>query len=285
MTILLPQHQSLLAKSVSPSLYTEEADYQILILRYVQLDDDGLSEYSISTVFADNEITEINHQTGDETKLSSELEFWTRQRHRSDQEIELLSNYLSEIDDLEDMIYERRLPRYYLGLSFRLKRDLAKLERVLSRRLLIIKEMHLSRKNPQARSVFQEMNYKLDSHSKSAAHQIQRLDNMQRYFESLKQERMNVNIYLLAIVSTIFLPLNLIVGFFGINTENLYFSGNPNATNYVVIILAVTFFIFIFALPAIRLIDQLILGRIFGRLKFYSKLSSKIEKMAKRLEV
>ncbi len=285
MTSLLPHHQTLLAKSVSPSLYTEEADYQILILRYVKLNEDGLSEYSISTVFAGSEITEINHLTGEEIKLANELEFWTRQRHRSDQEIELLSNYLFEVDELEDMLYERRMPRYYLGLSFRLKRDIAKLERVLSRRLLIIKEMHLARKHSQARSAFQEMNYKLDSHAKSAAHQIQRLDTMQRYFESLKQERMNVNIYLLAIVSTIFLPLNLIVGFFGINTENLYFTGNANGTHYVVMILAVTFFIFVFALPTVRLIDQLILARIFGRSKFYSKLSGKIEKMAKRLEV
>ena len=41
---------------------------------------------------------------------------------------------------------------------------------------------------------------------------------------------MNRTIYLLTILSGIFLPLNLIVGYFGINTQGLPFAHLPNGS-------------------------------------------------------
>lgn len=39
---------------------------------------------------------------------------------------------------------------------------------------------------------------------------------------AIKNEKMNQSLYFLSILSAIFLPLNLIVGFFGINTNDLF---------------------------------------------------------------
>ncbi len=49
-----------------------------------------------------------------------------------------------------------------------------------------------------------------------------------------ENEKMNRLIFLLTIISAIFLPLNLIVGFFGMNTSGLPFTEGANGTLSVV---------------------------------------------------
>ncbi|WP_324253264.1 CorA family divalent cation transporter, partial [Campylobacter volucris] len=51
---------------------------------------------------------------------------------------------------------------------------------------------------------------------------ITRLESIYAYINTVRNEKINKNIYFLSIMSAIFLPLNLIVGFFGMNTKNLF---------------------------------------------------------------
>ena len=62
---------------------------------------------------------------------------------------------------------------------------------------------------------------------KNAKELIYRLDGLYTLINSIKNERLNQNIYVLSIISTIVLPLNLIVGFFGMNTGGLFLQANP----------------------------------------------------------
>lgn len=45
---------------------------------------------------------------------------------------------------------------------------------------------------------------------------------------------MNKMIYILTIISAIFLPLNLVVGFFGMNTSGLPFAGGTSGTYFAI---------------------------------------------------
>lgn len=75
---------------------------------------------------------------------------------------------------------------------------------------------------------------------KSAKELITRLDGLYALISSIKNERLNQNIYILSIISTIVLPLNLIVGFFGMNTGGLFLQNSAFGTLIVLgIIIAV----------------------------------------------
>lgn len=278
----LSSHHAHLLNATSPSVsFVDDGDYQFLTLKFLSIDDEELVESSTTTLFGSDGVEEIDHQQLQKQGLASEVEALTQIKRRTEYEIELLTRYSEEVDLLEDQLYERALPRAFLAVWFKIKRDLLKLERVLSRRLNVVREFQAAKKlnSKEARHLLGEIVNRLDSHSRNATHQLQRLDSIQRFYESIKQDRLNNNVYLLAIVSTIFLPLNLIVGFFGINTENLYFANHPKGTQYVLVLLVGTFVALLIALPVIRFIDQLILRRLFSSSALYTRLSKRIERL------
>ena len=88
---------------------------------------------------------------------------------------------------------------------------------------------------------------------------------------------MNNSLYLLALVSGIFLPLNLIVGFFGMNTNNLFLAQNPEGTKLVFYTIIILFFTLMLGLPLLKILDQWILRHFLGRYQFYADLSKKLD--------
>ena len=64
--------------------------------------------------------------------------------------------------------------------------------------------------------------------------QLTKLDYLYNFHTTRTNEKMNRLIFILTMISAIFLPLNLLVGFFGMNTGGLPFSQSTNGTLYVV---------------------------------------------------
>ncbi len=76
-----------------------------------------------------------------------------------------------------------------------------------------------------------------------------RIDDIYTFIQSIKNDKINQNIYILTMISAVMLPLNLITGFFGMNTQGLPFNETKNATIIVVsimlgVILCCTSFLF-----------------------------------------
>jgi magnesium transporter len=69
---------------------------------------------------------------------------------------------------------------------------------------------------------------------------------------------MNRNIYYLTVLSGIFLPLTLIIGFFGMNIGGLLLADNENGTLYVVLISIVLEVLFLLPLLHLKLREKLI---------------------------
>jgi len=70
-----------------------------------------------------------------------------------------------------------------------------------------------------------------------------------------------------------------VVGFFGMNTENLFFTGNPSGTVTVFTILIGLFILLLTLFPLVKFLERYILQRILGRFSLYNKLVGGIKKI------
>ncbi|MDU2360570.1 MAG: CorA family divalent cation transporter, partial [Campylobacter concisus] len=74
-----------------------------------------------------------------------------------------------------------------------------------------------------------------------------RVEDIYTFIQSAKNDKINKNIYLLTLISALFLPLNFITGFFGMNTNGMFLNSFKDGTLIVfafVAMLCVLFFIF-----------------------------------------
>jgi magnesium transporter len=93
------------------------------------------------------------------------------------------------------------------------------------------------------------LNHYIDLHEhlertlRSATLQLSKLDYLYNFYSAQANERMNHLIYTLTIISAVFLPLNLVVGFFGMNTSGLPFSDGTSGTMSVIILILLLSFV------------------------------------------
>ena len=77
----------------------------------------------------------------------------------------------------------------------------------------------------------------IQEHSKRAYRNsgflLEKIDALYNFYITQNNEQMNTTIYVLTLLSGIFLPLNLLVGFFGMNTTSLPFSEQSGGTYWV----------------------------------------------------
>ena len=198
-------------------------------------------------------------------------------RFERNKEIVLL--YSNQIDELEDILYSGKTNSAFMNTWFDLKKELSRVERYLNRQIFAHKDFLKYGEKQSNFPVLDFGNYINDIQFLLATNQglLSRLDNAHNYFTSLKNDKLNKNIYLLTVLSGIFLPLNLIVGFFGMNTEGLLFKDDPNGTTYVLYALTGIFLAFVLGFNILNLIDRFFFRWWLGRSKLYSKMSNKIE--------
>ncbi|WP_298039215.1 CorA family divalent cation transporter [uncultured Campylobacter sp.] len=73
-----------------------------------------------------------------------------------------------------------------------------------------------------------------------------RVEDIYSFIQSDKNDKINKNIYLLTLLSALFLPLNFITGFFGMNTNGMFLSSFKDGTAIVfafTALLCVLFFV------------------------------------------
>lgn len=278
--ILSEIHLKGLCQFSAASSMVKEKKYQILTLKMIKIGHDGLEDESYSYVLFQGQI----YQVGEDLLQANLLEGGHRQlldlvEDNFTYTAQVANGLMDEVEGLEDSLYEKRNLRYFMDIWFHLKKDFSKIERLLARAAIVLREFVRLQDDSSVwpKSEFLDLIDKMEVYTRSAQTQLSKLDTMHHYLNSMKTDKMNTNLYLLGLVSGIFLPLNLIVGFFGMNTPNLFLHDNPQATYYVSLGLGVVFIILLFGLPATRIFNQLILSKLFGRFDFYQKIENKIE--------
>lgn len=267
------------------SAFIVEDDYQILIIRGLNVSEEGLDYISKGIVLDNNQ--NVYYWDREKSALAAYKEGYNNlyrlvapvySRNR-----QIIDSYLVEIDHLEDSLFERKTPRIFMDIWFDIKKDLSRIERHFLRSSTVIKEFY---KEHADEHYFQEAEFRdlieqIQQNQNSANNQLSRMDALYNYHVSIKNDRLNKNIFMLTLLSAVFLPLNLIVGFFGMNTENLFFKDNPMGTQYVLMIVGGSLALSFFGLPLARFIDHHILQFFLGRYDIYKKISGKLEKILK----
>jgi magnesium transporter len=277
-----PLHYIDIHNPAHPSYFFETDTYALLVMRFFTFDSGELDGISLPFLIFENHVYSFERQQErfvllSDTHHSLHTILWKQLTYNE----QLIQHYIDQIDALEDSLYTRKISPIFLDVWFDLKKDLTRIERLLERASEALNKYldYCATKTDFPKEPFQDVFEHINRYERLSNISSIKLDTLYNYYNSLKNDKINSNIYFLTIISGIFLPLNLIVGFFGMNTQNLFFNADPEGTNKVVIILSVLFISIIFLFPLLRFIERFVLSKLLGRFNIYTKIIEEIRKI------
>lgn len=223
-----------------PSVFFNHVEYKILIYRLFENLDDILDVKSHSFVLDEDEnIYSYNKENGQLSKMDDYNAFYDLLDSMVDKGMKKVEMNVEQIEELEENIYD---DSDAIQTWFALKKEMVRIERILSQAIKthseFIKNSTIIQNDSKLLTGFEDIEEHLNRIFRSCSVNISKLDSIYSLYTTLASEKMNKTMFSLTVISAIFLPINLIVGFFGMNTEGLYFSGNPNGTIFVTTIMA-----------------------------------------------
>jgi len=110
------------------------------------------------------------------------------------------------------------------------KKELVLIERLMGHSLIAFERFIKYYKNSIDELAFKDLAEHIDRAFRFSKNAIEKLDYLYEFFKAKQDEKMNNIMFILTILSAIFLPLTLITGFFGMNTGGLPFTQDPQGT-------------------------------------------------------
>lgn len=232
---------------IHPSLYETSDSYQILIIRLPELWEGRANilslrtneaweskgrYYSYSFVLVAGDIYYFDKKNTSFSHLANGL---SDLYHFLNDKID---NLMDDLDMAQDKIsfMEEGFFKEHSSIPMQrwhtLKKELSRSERVIIKALDALQAYIAKMDNQELHNEFNDMYEHLERSLRNTLAANSQLDDLYRYYNLRSNDRMNRSIYILTIVSVIFLPLNLAVGFFGMNTGGLPFQDANNGTFY-----------------------------------------------------
>ncbi|ABB44968.1 Mg2+ transporter protein, CorA-like protein [Sulfurimonas denitrificans DSM 1251] len=248
-------HLEDLKNPMHPSIFDENDSYDMLIIR-LPIIEEKLELISVGFIIThDNSYyyireEEIFEELGNRFEAPYKILDTT-----IDNLLKSFETYRDLIIDMEEALYLNKTKKSFINRWLELKRTIVRVERVL---------MHASSTMDKMIEYYTDtkdfpINHYMDLHEHlertlhSAKLQLSKLDYLYNFHSAQTNEKMNHLIYILTIISAIFLPLNLVVGFFGMNTSGLPFSEGLSGTGSVGIFMI---FLSIFMLGVIYFVKK-----------------------------
>ena len=215
-----------------PSQFELGSDYAVLILRLPEMTDEGLAIHSHAFVVKEGECYRFDRNLKELTRTGSLQDLHDFLDARTDRLLKDIQRYHYEIERLEESLYEGSLPSEFMQKWLAFKKDVSLIHRLMFHATLAFE---LFIRYQKKRSDFVQLDYadllehmgRIRDLSKAA---MEKLDNLYDFYRAKVDERMNRNMYLLTVISAIFLPLTLVTGFFGMNTGGLPYTEDPHGT-------------------------------------------------------
>ncbi len=283
----LKEVESLIRDSTT-SLYENYGSFKLFIVRKAEITKDNLS-FSTETYIISSEKKEVyyyDQKNNKVDKLPKAFQSFLRRMEKIyNNNQKIINTYSHGVENLEDYLYNRTTPSYFMDMWFDLKRVLSKLENYYYRNSVVYREFFKDMEEMFGDwwDEFKDIEENISFQISNINTMISRLDGVYNYFESIKADRLNKTLLSLTVISGIFLPLNLIVGFFGMNTPGLYFLEDKQGTQKVLMILGGVLLTFLVGFKVVRLIDRYLLRFILGRYNFYKNITSKLEDFNSRM--
>ena len=162
------------------SVFIEEDAYQILIIRGLDFSNEGLEFNSSGIVFHNDIPYSYDKTSGGLKKVDNGLnQLFNFLKPIYALNKKIIDSYILQIDPLEDGIFERKTPKFFIDSWFELKMQLSKIERHLLRNYQVLKDFIQSKSKKKG---FQHLEFKdllrtlYQSHS-NVNTQISRLDS------------------------------------------------------------------------------------------------------------
>ncbi len=232
-----------LRNEIHPSFFDDNEEYDMLIIR-LPVVDEVLNVRSLGFVYtsdnsyfynkADQEFEVYNNRFVGPYKLIDKV---------LNKLMKSFIHYQDTVASMGELLYAKNIANDFMTNWLKLKHDLSRIEHVL---LITSSTMDEFIKYYEHEEEFPMNNY-IDLHEhmerimRSASLQLSKLDDLYSFYTVRTNEKMNKMIYILTIISAIFLPLNLMVGFFGMNTSGLPFTGGENGSLSAVVIMSILF--------------------------------------------
>jgi magnesium transporter len=236
-------HKIDLNNPLHPSIFIKTEDYDIFIFRMPFSEDNSIVSKNNSYIctkdsyflYKQNEFIDLHNFKGMYKSLNEVISH----------SLQMTLDIYRSIDDMEDSFYENQYVKDFNKIWFMKKNNLIKINRVLNKSIEEFKNFIKNYKNETdyLEIHFDDLLEHLERTNRYAIHGLDKLDTLYNFFTSTNNEKMNKTIYILTILSGVFLPLNLIVGFFGMNTTSLPFTKNEYGTISVIFILIGVLFI------------------------------------------
>ena len=224
-----------------PSVFDDNEEYNMLIFR-IPVVSDKLTSKSLGFIF-----TKYESYYFDSQKQTFELQedIFISPYKIIDKAVDRLlrsfSKYNEKIADMELDLYEGNSGQMFLNSWLELKLEILRIERALTRTTNTMDEFIEFYDTDENFPInkYIDIHEHLERTMRSAALQLSKLDYLYNFYNAKSNDKMNRMIYILTVISAIFLPLNLVVGFFGMNTSSLPFTGGDGGTYYAISLMAI----------------------------------------------
>ena len=231
-----------------PSDFIETKDYSVLVLRLPYIKDEEVNVVSDAFLIKDKKVYKYDRKKEDFEEFSFD-KLHQFLDVRVDKILVKLSKLHTEIAKIEDDLYDddySSMEKYLL-----LKKDLGIIERVMSHTELAFERFLRKFKEDVDEFAFNDLKEHISRVIRFSKSADEKLDYLHSFYRGEVDRKMNNVMFILTILSAIFMPLTLVTGFFGMNTGGLPFVDDSDGTLKVVVITA------IFEIPFIYLIYRL----------------------------
>jgi len=220
-----------------PSNFEVSDNYSVLILRLPQESKDKLDVVSYAFVVEDDTVFIYNREAKKLDTLGSVDDMIEFIDEKAEKLIKKVQKYHIELDKLEESLYEADDKSDFMHEWLHYKKEISLIQRLtfhasIAFELFVNFQKRNQKETDHAYSDLLEHITRVEQLSKAA---LEKLDNLYSFYRAKVDEKMNKNMYILTIISGIFLPLTLITGFFGMNTGGLPYTSAPNGTLHVVL--------------------------------------------------
>lgn len=224
-----------------PSVFFKHESYDLFILRIPQMLNDELIALSKAFIITDDKYYKYDRQSDTFIDLIDIRGFYKYLDKYIDNTLKLIAKRFEEIENIEDIFYEGKSVKNFNQQWFIYKNDFVKINRVLFKAVEVISDLieNYKKEDDYLERNFEDIQEHLQRGYRNSGLLLEKLDAIHNFHLTQNNEQMNKIIYVLTLLSGIFLPLNLIVGFFGMNTTSLPFTIELGGTYNVMILLSV----------------------------------------------
>lgn len=234
-----PLHLEDLRNELHPSIFDENEEYDLLIIRLPVIGK-TLDARSIGFVVTADASYLYDKSEQRFQELGNRFEApYNLIDALMDEVLKSFSHYPDIIADMEELLYQDRSAEDFMTHWMELKRDILRVERILLRSSVTLKAVIEEYEEEKGFPVngYADLHEHMERTMRAAALQLSKLDYLYSFYNVRTNEKMNRMIYILTIISAIFLPLNLVVGFFGMNTGGLPFAEGASGTFKAVLLM------------------------------------------------